>query len=432
MRSFLTYLSEDPVVANRGLFKAIFITGGPGSGKDVIVREAIASNRVTELNFIQARDYLADKQKLSEKSNDFRRESIRNRSTLLINCPADDLIRIEHVKEELEDLGYETMMIFVSTTDEASKKRNELLSRQMDESIRQLKWERSQQNVIQFNEMYNNCIVFDNTDDIATNYQKIKEIYQNTKKFLDSEIINETAQDWLYKRGKLDINYKINSLFTEDKNVKTTNRFLKAKINPSLRADSPSDIPADNRASDQSSGDIKWNGNKKTGSYTFRTYTEASQPTIKISAPPKESNFSKDNDKEKVKKRGNTSLNAGRIGKPDGIGSTWNTRTNGSGLTGGAGLGEEQGYSSANPASTAFPSGGSPNPLSSAYDAPRKPFKYFRNKEVKKESIDSPGETAMGVGGVLGGATNKEPMGSNKDNLIGFEFNKKKKKKGAQ
>lgn len=431
MRSFSTYLSEDASVSIRGLFKAIFVTGGPGSGKDVIVREAIASNRVTELNFIQARDYLSDKQKLSEKSNDFRRESIRNRSTLLINCPADDIIRIEHVKEELEDLGYETMMIFVSTTDEASKQRNELLSRQMDESIRHSKWTRSQENVTQFSEMYNNCVIFDNTDDIATNYQKIKEVYQNTKDFLDSEIINETAQEWLYNHGKLDINYKINSLFKEDQNVKTTNRFLKAKINPSLRADSPSDIPADNRASDQSAGDIKWDGNKKRGGYTFRTYVEASQPTIKISSPPKESKFNQDNDKEKVKKRGNTSLNAGRIGKPDGIGSEWNTRTNGSGLTGGAGLGESQEYSNANPASTAFPSGGSPNPLSNAYDSPRKPFKYFR-KNVKKESIDSPGEVAMGVGGTLGGATNKEPMGSNKDNLIGFEFNKKKKKKGAQ
>ena len=123
MRSFLTYLTEEPTIANRGLFKAIFITGGPGSGKDVIIREAIASNKITELNFIQARDYLADKQKLSEKSNDYRRESIRTRNSLIINCSADDIIRIEHIKEELEDLGYQTMMIFVSTTNEASKQR---------------------------------------------------------------------------------------------------------------------------------------------------------------------------------------------------------------------------------------------------------------------------------------------------------------------
>jgi cytidyltransferase-like protein len=34
---------------NRGVFKAIFVTGGPGSGKDVIIREAIAESRAVEI-----------------------------------------------------------------------------------------------------------------------------------------------------------------------------------------------------------------------------------------------------------------------------------------------------------------------------------------------------------------------------------------------
>ena len=38
---------------DRGQFRAIFVTGGPGSGKDIIIREAIASNRTMELNFSQ-------------------------------------------------------------------------------------------------------------------------------------------------------------------------------------------------------------------------------------------------------------------------------------------------------------------------------------------------------------------------------------------
>ena len=80
-------LHED---TNRGMFKAIFVTGGPGSGKDIIIREAIAEGRITELNFIQVRDYLGDKQKLAEQSKDFRREAIRTRGPLIINGPADD------------------------------------------------------------------------------------------------------------------------------------------------------------------------------------------------------------------------------------------------------------------------------------------------------------------------------------------------------
>ena len=125
---------------------------------------------------------------------------------------------------------------------------------------------------------------------------------------------------------------------------------------------------------------------------------------------------------EKVKrlKFGDKSLSAGRIGNASGLGSEWNTRTNGSGLTGGAGLGnqtysENQEYSNANPSTTAMPSGGSVNPLSSEYD--NKDFKKFR-KLVKKEAIDDPGAFDMGVGGTLNGATNKEPLVVPNDNKV--------------
>ena len=49
---------------NHGQFKAIFVTGGPGSGKDIIIREAIAESKRLELYYIQAHADLADKQKL--------------------------------------------------------------------------------------------------------------------------------------------------------------------------------------------------------------------------------------------------------------------------------------------------------------------------------------------------------------------------------
>ena len=205
---------------NRGLFKAIFITGGPNSGKDVIIREAIASGSIVELNLIQARDYLADKQKLSEKSNDYRRESIRNRGPLIINGPADDNQKINYIKEELEELGYQTMMVFVNTTDEVSKERNSMLSRMMAESVRYDKWVKSQQVTKQYQEMYNNFMVFDNTGDLNDKECDIHEVYENTREFLDGKIINETAIDWMTTHNKFDISHTINRLSEEKTNVK--------------------------------------------------------------------------------------------------------------------------------------------------------------------------------------------------------------------
>ena len=173
---------------DRGLFKAIFVTGGPGSGKDVIIREAIAEGRITEFNFTQALDILNDKHKLAMKSMNPRFESVRNRGPLIINGPADDLEKITQIKEELQDLGYETMMVFVSTSNETSQQRNSLLSRMMVESVRHDKWQKSQDNIQQFTVMYNDLVTFDNTGDLESKEQDIHEIYAFTKKFLDSKI----------------------------------------------------------------------------------------------------------------------------------------------------------------------------------------------------------------------------------------------------
>ena len=406
-------LHED---VDRGLFKAIFVTGGPGSGKDVIIREAIAEGRIVELNLVQAQDYLGDKQKLSEKTNDFRREGIRNRGPLIINGPADDKDRINYIKEELEELGYQTMMVFVNTTDEVSKERNSLLSRMMVESVRQDKWSKSQRNTKYFTEAFKSFVVFDNTGSILEKEHDIHNIYESTTNFLDSNVLNETSKDWLNRNNRLNIN----SLFKEDKNVKTYNRFLqKTRINNSISAKGPSDGTPDNSAR-YPDDDIK-NGsssNKRPNkTYTFGqnagVYAEA---TLKKFADPKESNFSKD--KEKVKR--NKMVPDPKTGQPSGVGDEWNTRTNGSGLTGGAGLGnqtysESEDYSNESPASTAMPSGGIVNPLSSDYD--NKDFKKFR-KNIKKESMDSPCDCEMGVSGTAGSAMNKEPMVTPNDNKI--------------
>ena len=437
-------LHED---VNRGLFRAIFVTGGPGSGKDIIIREAIAESKIVELNFIQAQDYLSDKQQLTEKTNDFRRESIRNRGPLIINGPADDRDRIDYIKEELESLGYETMMVFVDTSDEVSKHRNSLLSRMMSESVRQDKWAKSQRNTKYFNESFETFIGFDNTGDITSKEQDLHGVYESTTLFLDSKAMGYIAEDWMTRNNKIDFDYKINRLFKENKNDKKTNRFLQTTKNySSPRAKGPDDIGPDNAGSIVSIGssdEIKGNtGPRKEPrkTYTFGqnagVYAEEKGPTVKVEAKRKESNFTQDKDKIKRIKSGDTSGKASSVGRPDGLGSTWDSRTNGEGLTGGAGLAnqtysEDMGYSNANPSSTSFPSGGSVNPLSSEYD--KKDFKNFRDKykkvQAQKESVDSPCDD-MGVSGTLSGASNKEPMETPADkfNLAGITIKKKKNK----
>jgi cytidyltransferase-like protein len=372
----------------RGKFKAIFVTGGPGSGKDVIIREAIAEGRIVELNFIQARDYLADKQKLSEKTNDFRREAIRNRGPLIVNGPADDNDKISYIKEELEELGYHTMMVFVNTTNEASKERNSLLSRMMVESIRHDKWLKSQKNTKYFTEAFDKFITFDNTGNIDTKEEDIHGVYQFTKNFLDSKVMNETAEDWLNR----------NNTLKEEKNVQSTNRFIKNKANKGRRPLQDNNAPIIQfqrklgKIDDVRDGDIASNS-----SYIFRTY-EAQEPKVEVQPEPKETNFQKD--KEKINKRKWINQASGAL-RAQGVGPEFDTRQQG----------------------TVYPMSGLGN------------VTYSEQKELKKfkqfvEAIDDPGAYDMGVSGGEYGATNKEPLITplQKFGAAGITIKKKKKK----
>ena len=415
----------------RGHFRAIFVTGGPGSGKDIVIREAIAESKITELNFIQARDYLGDKQKLSEKTNDFRREAIRYRGPLIINGPADDIEKITYIKEELEELGYNTMMIFVHTNNETSKERNSNLTRMMAESVRQDKWQKAQENIIQFNEMYNNLVTLDNTGNLDTKEEDINDIYQFTKSFLDSRIFNESATDWLNRNVNLfgENNVKQNSKSIQQKTV--------GRYNPFYRAKGPSDQRPDNAGSlvsgrDQIRGDTGPRKNTGVGSSVtggaWHSAYEESHPTLKISSPPKEPNFQKDNNKEKIKKRGDKSLSAGRVSRPSGVGQEYDTRAGGQGAAAGAGLGqvgysESQEYSNASQNGTAMLGAKlEPNPL-----AEKK-----KKKMTFKEYNGFQNDVESGLGGVLGGADNKERMDTYKDpnrNIGNDDTVKKKKRK---
>jgi hypothetical protein len=384
--------------------RAIFVTGGPGSGKDIIIREAIVEPRICEMNFSQAKNYLGDKHLLCQKTNDLRRESIRTRGPLIINGPADDSESIMHIKEELEELGYKTMMIFVETTNDASKERNSLLSRTMVESVRHDKWIRSHDNIVKFKTVFDNFILFENTESVNIIEDEINSVYEFTNAFLKSFIVNRIEENWFVK--KLIEGYK--NVKKDSKLIQQSNRKTKdqtagckcPKANDRMFKLNDNNCPycQINRKSGTidsvKDGDVASNG-----TYTFRTYAEQSQPTVKVNAMPKEPNFQQDKDKiQKMKNRGWKNSPSGAL-KASGVSPEFDTRQQG----------------------TVYPMSG----MGDVTYREQKQFKKFR------EAIDSPGEVAMGVSGVLNGATNKEPMVTPMDKfgMSGITIKKKRKTK---
>ena len=377
---------------DRGIYKAIFVTGGPGSGKDIIIRECIAESKSVELNYTQVKSLLEGRDQ---------KNILRNRTPLVINGPADDFTSISNIKENLECLGYSTMMVFVDTSNKSSQERNSKLSRMMVESVRFDKWEKSQSNKNVFGDIFDTFIHFDNNRSIEDIEEDITLSYETINNFIDSKLYKNTlTKESLIKKLK-------------------------------YKADGPDDITPDNRASEPVD-DIKYDAPKKRSTYTFKTYSE-SGPTLKVRTEPKVANFQLDKDTVKKKKRGDTSLSGSRVGKPDGVGNEYDTRAGGQGSAAGAGLGNqtysEQDYSNAQPCSSAMPGSSAlqANTLSSEYDE-KKTFKKF--KKSLKEYNGFQNDTETGLAGVLGGASNKEPMQSYKDQErnIGITIKKKKVK----
>jgi hypothetical protein len=288
------------------------------------------------------------------------------------------------------------MMIFVNTTNEVSKERNSLLSRMMVESVRYDKWTKAQENTKYFTKAFNSFITFDNTDRIDNKEQDIHEIYQKTKSFLDLKVINETVEDWI-ERNK---NLVINSLYKENKNVQSSNKLVKNKAN---RADSPASVSADNRPNDPNGDNIKWDANRRPqGSYIFRTYEE-NQPKVKWKPEQKETNFSKDKEKVKKKRFSDAPTVSSRLRNVATVGQEFDTRQQG----------------------TVYPMSG----LGDVTYREQKDFNNFR--KVIKEFNGFQNDVESGVGGVLGGADNKEKMDSYKDperNMITVVAKKKKNK----
>jgi predicted kinase len=433
---------------NHGMFKAIFISGGPGSGKDIIIREAIAEQNAVEITSTTAISILNDKHRLYEFSRDIRREAIRQRQPLIITGTTNEQYNIIAIREELEELGYETMMIFVNTSNESSRKRNQGHERMMAESVRQERWEVTQLVAEKFNQEFKKYLEFDNSIDLneaneietSEKEEDISIIYEMTNWFFDTPVENEIAESWMIRHKKHNINKMFENFITKPILEKGYKKYVsETKTNrKAVLAEGPScscgDKTTSTGRSDQKSGsykrfrladnicpscelvrrqgkpdDIKDGGVTSNSSRIWGTY-ESSSPTITVKGPAKETRFQQDNDKQKSKRQKAAGAEAGKVLKAAGVTPEYDTRGQG----------------------TVYPMSGlgmvtykeqTAHKYNSTAEVTRKSFNKFR-----QESIDSP-STEMGVTGGYHGPSNKEPIVSMLDKTVNQDSNIKKKKK---
>lgn len=209
------------------IFKAVFLAGGSGSGKDFILKKVVAGNNLKELNADHAFEMLMKKNQLSMlmpdsetkqrnlirgmavKTNiDQERLAFGGRLGVVVNGTGADPNKIYHMKQVLESLGYSTMMIFVNTSNEVSKARNiargQRGGRTVPEDLRSVKWHEAQHNIEFYRRLFGyNFIEIDNSTDAKdmtqSHHANLEAKFKQIRHFV-SQPLNDIAKAWIIRQ----------------------------------------------------------------------------------------------------------------------------------------------------------------------------------------------------------------------------------------
>ena len=206
-------------VYDPNIFNAIFLAGGPGSGKSYVVKRSsgglglkiLNSDDIYEKDLEKAgldigkpEDIFSDEgQEIRAKSKrltKLRRDSwVDGRLGIIIDGTGKDLNKIGRQKKLLDQLGYETMMIFANTSLEVAQQRNKERARTLPEKAVAEMWNQVQKNIGGFQQLFGsrNFIIVDNNnadeDVFAKVFKRIRGIVVNkpTKPQAKQWIANE-------------------------------------------------------------------------------------------------------------------------------------------------------------------------------------------------------------------------------------------------
>jgi predicted kinase len=217
---------------DKGILKAFFMAGGPGSGKSFISGELFGfdKNSVstlsghTGLKLINSDkafekfaedagfelDQLSDIKKDPAKWNELmsirdrakkitttqQRNYIGGRLGMVIDGTGKDFTKIEKSRRLVNDLGYDTYMVFVNTSLEVAIERNRLRKRQLPEELVAEMWNEVQQNIGKYQNLFGieNMIIVDNSV-LDTNI--LSKIEKEVIKRINQPVQNPEGKWWL-------------------------------------------------------------------------------------------------------------------------------------------------------------------------------------------------------------------------------------------
>ena len=233
-------------VNDPGIFKAVFLAGGPGSGKSYVASQLFGIpeklnvsayglkmvNQDTELeNFLKKYfdtvdiDIMPDelfKQLTDPKSSDYSglrtrtKELSKSRLKLytqgrlgvIVDGTGHKFHEVKNERQDLLKLGYDTFMVYVNTSLEVAQQRNEERPRVLPKDVVEKYWKSVQKNMAYFQGLFGgaNFLLVDNNATLNPKQAQKKFnmlVGKGISKFIKKPIKNKQAKKWIEKQKLL-------------------------------------------------------------------------------------------------------------------------------------------------------------------------------------------------------------------------------------
>jgi len=204
-------------VYDPNIFKAIFLAGGPGSGKSYVVRKTtgglgmkvVNSDDIYEKMLNDAGLETTPEDIFSDKGQEIRKKAkattkvmqgnfLQGRLGVIIDGTGKDYDKIAKQAAGLQKLGYETYMIFVNTSLDTAQERNKMRQRTLPEDEVAKMWNAVQQNIGKFQRFFgaSNMIIVDNNDAGEDVFAKV---WKRVSMLAKKKVTNRIAKSWIAK-----------------------------------------------------------------------------------------------------------------------------------------------------------------------------------------------------------------------------------------
>ncbi len=218
--SFKSYIAEGP--RDPAIFKAVFLAGGPGSGKSFVVgKTSLLSLGFRLINSDDAFEKGLQKAGLSMDPDDIfsaqgqavratakamtgkiMTRAIEGRMGLVIDGTGKDYAKIKKQVDLLREIGYAVHMIFVNTDLETAIDRNDSRPRSLPRVTVAKMWKDVQKNIGKFQALFRNRItIVDNSEGSDIEQQSL-EAYKDIKTWAARPPENAIAVKWIKGQKK--------------------------------------------------------------------------------------------------------------------------------------------------------------------------------------------------------------------------------------